>query len=127
MPYDLGRAPTLPRTKEELFAGKTRQRTLNDYVHDVHVDLWDNPEYQKLLEAVTNDEAVEGSIKADNLMAARMIREVAITEGNNHLKEKPLTAISKAINVIQDRYKQGRGRRRKMLAGIAGPETANEE
>ena len=41
----------LPQTVEELLAQRKPMvgRTLNDYVEDIHVKLWPNPTYQKLL------------------------------------------------------------------------------
>ena len=59
--FSLGRTipSRLPQTVEELLAQRKPMvgRTLNDYVEDIHVKLWPNPTYQKLLDAVYDEDA----------------------------------------------------------------------
>lgn len=96
----------LPATTQDLMSMRKsmRERTLNDHVEDVHVALWDDPAYHRALEAVYDEDAVEGSLAADNFLAATMIREHARANGNLYLKDKKLATIVKALNVVLKRY-----------------------
>lgn len=129
MAHDLPRAKSLPSSTAELLAArKTNQRrTLNDHVNDIHVTLWEDDDYQRLLEAVHQEEAVEGTLKADNLMAAQMIRNVAKQTGNPFLIGKNLETISKSLNIVLNRYDMGRKYRRKLMALSASTTAANED
>lgn len=123
MAQELNRPRSLPQTTQELLAArKTNQRrTLTDHVNDIHVQLWQNPHYQRLLEAVWNEESVEGNLRADNQEAARMIRDVARKTSNVYLKDTPLVAISKSLNVVLNRYDHGRKQRRYLVTSLKVP------
>ena len=96
-----------------------RERTLNDHVDDIHVLLWSNPNYHRALEAVYDEDAVEGSLSADNFIAAGMIREYAREHELPHVKDKKLATIVKSLNIVLRRY----GISRKERAITIGNET----
>ncbi len=103
----------LPVTTQDLLAMRKtmRERTLNDHVDDIHVALWTNPDYHRALEAVYDEDAVEGSLAADNFIAAGMIRDHARQNDNHHVKDKKLATIVKSLNVVLRRYGIGRKER----------------
>ena len=103
---DITRTLALPVTTQDLLSQRKmmRERTLNDHVEDVHIALWDNPDYHRALEAVYDEDAIEGSLSADNFLAAMMIRDYARDKKNPHLKDKKLATIVKALNVVLKRY-----------------------
>jgi hypothetical protein len=111
--------PPLPATREALIAQRKTLTTkvLNDYVDEVYLILWDDPEFRRFLEAVYNEEAIEGSTKADDLEAARMIREYAKANNIPMLPSKKLETIAKALNVVTRRYRTSRKERRSMIGG----------
>jgi hypothetical protein len=92
------------------------RRTVNDMVEEVHLLLADDEQYVEYLNAVWDEQAVEGSLSADNLMAAQMVRTRAKAIGNGAQSEK-LATISKSINVILRRYGFSRKERRDTVAG----------
>ena len=118
----IGRArPTpLPATRQDMIAQRKGEmiRTLNDHVEDAHLALYDNEQYQRFLDAVYDEDAVEGSLAADNLEAARMIREHA-REGNRdaYVADKKLATLSKALGVVLRRYGMSRKERSRMIDG----------
>jgi hypothetical protein len=71
--------PRLPETATEFLAHRKMKatRSLKDQVEDVHIALYDDKSYKALLEAVYNEQAVEGSLAADDFKAAELIREKA--------------------------------------------------
>lgn len=114
----------LPVSTQDLLAmRKTMQeRTFNDHVDDIHVILWSNPEYHRALEAVYDEEAVEGSTAADNFIAAGMIREHGRTMGNPRFKEAKLATIVKSLNIVLRRYGISRNQRKYIVGGVAVPQ-----
>jgi hypothetical protein len=120
----LAAPPPLPATKDELLAQRVGQmrRTLNDMVEDIHVALYDNEKYSAYLYAVYDEQAVEGSLAADNVMAATMVREHAKKSNNeNPLAKEKLATISKALGVVLRRYEISRKERRNMIHGETVP------
>jgi len=109
----------LPITKEELEAHLKvfHEPTLNDVVHSYHVAMWEDPQYHRYLDAVYDEDAVEGSLALDNGEAARMIRERAIAADDQRLASKKLATISKALNVVLRRYGISRKERAREVAG----------
>jgi 3'-phosphoadenosine 5'-phosphosulfate sulfotransferase (PAPS reductase)/FAD synthetase len=120
------RAPA-PAKIDEWTRHIKQERTLNDYVEDVHRALWDESiEYQRLLDATDDDEAVEGSLGADNTIAAQMVRAKALATKNHEVSKRKLATISRAINVVMRRYRQDRKRRRNTIGGeYLPPNTPN--
>jgi len=114
--------PALPATVEELLAQRQSLRimTLNDYVDGIHIALWPNAEYRRLLEAVYDEDAVEGSLTADNHIAAGMIRAYAKDPATAvpEVANKKLATIIKALNVVLRRFNMSRKQRANMIGGI---------
>ena len=110
----------LPANTSDLIAQRKTElrRTLNDHVEALHLQLYDDVKYQRLLDAVYDEDAVEGSLAADNLLAAQMIRDRA-TEGDRdkYVAEKKLATLSKALGVVLRRYGVSRKERARTIAG----------
>ena len=79
----------------------------------------------RLLDAVYDDEAVEGSLAADNLEAAAMIRDRAVKLGMTELADKKKATIAKALGVVLKRYELSRTERRNTVDGKVVPPTDN--
>ena len=92
------------------------KRTLNDLVEDIHLTLVEDPKYIGFLNAVFDEQAVEGSLAADNLEAAHMIRERAKKVGSDLEREKKAT-IAKSLGIVMRRYEWSRKERRNMVDG----------
>ena len=102
------------------------ERTLNDYVEDVHRALWDeSEEYRLFLLAVDDSESVEGSLGADNTMAAQMLRNKAEEINNKEVAKRKLATITKALNVVMRRYHADRKRRKNTVGGEYVPPDSN--
>jgi hypothetical protein len=112
--------PPLPSKIEEWQRFLKTERTLNDLVEDIHRLLVDDEElgeeYRALHRAVYDSQAVEGSLAADNLFLAIMIRDKARSVGNELADEKAHT-IARALAVVMRRYHASRKERRDMLEG----------
>ena len=111
-------APPLPtNTAAHLAHRKLKsKRTLNDLVEDVHLTMVEDEHYVAFLNAVWDEQAVEGSLSADSLMAAQMIRAKAIKQGGDLAREK-LATIAKALGIVLRRYEWSRKERRNMVHG----------
>lgn len=109
----------LPATVEEMLAQRrtVAGRTLNDYVEDLHVKLWSTPAYQQVLDAVYDEDAVEGSLAADNLMAAQMLRDYARKQEIAQIANRKLATIVKALNIVLRRYRLSRKERALTIGG----------
>lgn len=94
---------------------------LNDEVERYHDRLMHDPEkkdiYVRYLNAVWDEDCVEGSCSLDNAEACRMIRELAHSEKHGFVAEKKLALLSKSLNVVMKRYKLSRKERRMTVAG----------
>jgi len=77
--------------------------------------------YRSLLRAVYDAHAVEGSLAADNVLAAMMIRDKAAEMRSTEIVSEKLAIISMSLNVVLRRYKSSRKERRQMLAGEVVP------
>jgi hypothetical protein len=112
----------LPATAEDLQRKSLRSRTLNDYVEDVFLRLYNEDErFKSLLEAVGNEDAVEGSTFADDIVAAQVIRDAA--PDGSLVKRKNLSAIRRALNVVLRRYEISRSERARSLGGEIVPKS----
>jgi hypothetical protein len=109
-------APPLPANIDDWTRHIKVERTLNDLVEDIHRILVEKEKYRDLLRAVYDAHAVEGSLAADNVLAAIMIREKAKEIGSEVAKEK-LAVINLALGVVLRRYKMSRKQRRNTVAG----------
>ena len=112
-------APPLPATVEGLIAQRRSpaSKTLNDHVEELHLKLWADADYRKALEAVYDEEAVEGSIAADNFVASQMIRARAKDDGNTFVESRKLHTITRALKVVMRRYHISRNERALMIGG----------
>jgi hypothetical protein len=125
----LGRATPLPTSTAAHLAHRKlkSKRTLNDLVEDVHLLLVEDEKYIAFLDAVFDEQAVEGSLAADNLEAAHMIREKAVKMGSDIGKEKKAT-IAKSLGIVLRRYEWSRKERRNTVDGeVVRNETENGE
>ena len=115
--------PQLPETAGEFLAHRKLKgrRTLNDQVEDVHLALYADKQYQDFLYAVYDEQAVEGSLAADNFKAAELIREKAKKMGYEELARQKLATIDKALRVVLRRYGFSRKERRNMIGGEVVP------
>lgn len=118
------RSVPLPATLEDMLARRkiAASRTLNSYVDEIHQKLWmdysDSPDapgfkYRKLLDAVYDEQAVEGSLSIDNAEAARMIRDFARHKSHtiDYIANQKLASLVKALNIVLKRYKMTRKER----------------
>jgi hypothetical protein len=150
-PIDNGKSlrprPTpLPTNLDEWKRNIKSERTLNDRVEDIHrailadtktmvwVDMPDGKRteqprcviYAALLDAVYDEDAVEGSLATDNVEAARVIRDYARETINDVQREsyvavKKLHTLVKALNVAIARYGFSRKERARMVGGEIVP------
>jgi|SoiMethySBSTD1v2_1073268.scaffolds.fasta_scaffold470461_2 hypothetical protein len=106
--------PRLPETATEFLAHRKMKatRSLKDQVEDVHIALYDDKSYKALLEAVYNEQAVEGSLAADDFKAAELIREKAKQMNYVELAVQKLATIAKTLGVVLRRYGASRKERR---------------
>lgn len=112
----------LPATTEDLVSRKTMKPTsLNDFVDQYHVELWSEDDYKQLLDATSDEDAVEGSCAIDNAKAAEMIRTRAARDGNKYVAGKKLATIVKSLNVVLRRYHMTRKERAVMVGGVEYP------
>jgi len=114
--------PALPETVDGFLAHRKlkAKRALNDQVEDAYLALVENEKFQAFIFAVYDEQAVEGSLAADNIMAAEMIRDKAKAAGSELASEK-LATISTALGVVQRRYGFSRKERRNMVRGKIVP------
>lgn len=124
----------LPATSAEWQRITKPTRTINDEVEDIHLALWDHPDqethdrYHVLLDAVWDDETVEGSQSCDNHEAAKMIREEAQAKSPNHpLARKNISTLKKAHQVVLRRFGMDRPTRRNMVHGEIVRNPNNEQ
>lgn len=123
---DLARAAVpLPATISGWERKTKTHRTLNDQVEELHRSIYDsNERYRALLEAIYDEQAIEGSLSADHIMAAQILRTAAEKRNSAVAKEK-LATIGKCLNIVLRRYGQGRKERRYMVGGEIVPPDSN--
>ena len=109
------RGEPLPATTDEWnlrLVAKTKLK-LVDEVHQFHLELVNDPEYRKFINPLWNEDAVEGSNKADDLEAAHLIRELAKDQRPNSLTAKATKhAIAGKLGFAQGRHNLSRRQRR---------------
>jgi hypothetical protein len=124
------RPPALPSNVAELLTQRKGDlhRTLNDRVEALHLSLYDGDEhYKDLLYAVYDEQAVEGSLAADNILAAEVIRDKAKKTGDIEVGRQKLATIAKALGVVLRRYGTSRKERRDMIGGKIVPPAPKPE
>ena len=114
--------PPLPETSRELQAQRvtTRKRSLNDYVEDIHVGLWDDEEYRAYFKAAWDDESQEGSIAIDRIRACEVIRDTAKEDPINPVGRAKLSNIRAALVEVVRRFKTSTKQRRAAAYIAAG-------
>ena len=123
----LRRPEPLPAKIDEWTRHLKRVRTLNDYVEDVHRVLWDaNEDYRNYLEAVYDEDAVEGSLSVDDVFAAMMIRDKAKTLEGSPVADKNISTIKRSLNIVLRRYHADRKRRKNTVGGEYVPPEHND-
>lgn len=110
-------APALPAKLADWQRLLKQERTLNDQVEDIHRMLVEKPDYIAYLKAIYDEQAVEGSLSADNIMAATMIRERARDINDIEVSKEKLATIVKALGVVLRRYGATRKERRQTVKG----------
>lgn len=111
--------PALPRTTEGHLAHRKlkEQPSLHDIVEKVHITLVGDEKYLAFLNAVYDEQAIEGSLEADDHEAARMIRDKAQKLGISELSREKLATIRKSLGVVLRRYDFDRTTRRNTVRG----------
>jgi len=113
--HESRRSLALPTTVADLMAMKKsgKSRTVNDEVDFIHLRVWEGiPEYVSYLDAVGSEQAIEGSLVADDLEAARIIRDYAQEHGIHVVGSLKLHTIRRALLVVLRRYRISRSERR---------------
>lgn len=107
-------ARPLPATVADLIEQRKNKKSysLNDMIEKHHIALYTNDDYQSLLEAVHPEQALEGSLIADDFEAARMLREKARESGDGYVAKQKLDTIRKSLAVVLRRYGISRKERR---------------
>jgi hypothetical protein len=120
-------APPLPAKLEDWQRQLKSERSLNDLVEDIHRSLCEDDHYLAYLKAIYDEQAVEGSLGADNIMAATMIRERAKKIDGSEVGQEKLATIAKSLGVVLRRYGASRKQRRQMVHGEIVPTEMNGE
>ena len=124
----LWHAPPLPASIDDWTRHIKAERTLNDLVEDIHRKLVNEDEqYRAYLRAVYDVHAVEGSLAADNTLAAMIIRKKAEELGIDDVAKEKLAVINLALGVVLRRYKMSRTQRRNTLGGEEVPVENNSK
>src|SRR5262249_42013550 len=120
--------PPLPTNPDDWIKKIQHKKSLNDMVDEVFDRLLNNKDIEKrekfvsFLDAVWDEQAIEGARAADNLEAAAMIRQEATDNGPRELAKEKKTTIVKAMNVILRRFDgMSRNERRNMVQGQVLP------
>jgi hypothetical protein len=121
------RPEPLPNTAQGFLAQRVlkKRQTLNDQVEVVHLALAEDERYLDYLSAVWDAHAVEGSLAADNIMAATMIRDKAKKMDNLVLAREKLAIIAKCLGIVMRRYEESRTQRRNTVDGQNVPSENN--
>jgi hypothetical protein len=101
-----------------------KKMTLTDEVEQVYLKLYNDDEFRKYREGLDRDETVEGSIYADDTVAAQMIRKEGIELGLPMLSDTHtahLTAIGNSLRVAERRVNAARSQRKKAPVDEAPP------
>lgn len=124
---DLVKQPAipLPMSVEDMLSQRkvAVTRNLNDYLDDIHISLWGHSDdvirerYRAALDAVWDEDAIEGSLAMDNGIAATIIRDYAKEKSIPQVATKKLATIVKSMNVVLRRYGMSRKERRMTVGG----------
>lgn len=125
---DLREAPPLPANINDWERFTKSERTINDFVEDIHRILTnESEEYRGYLRAVWDAHAITGSLSFDNCKACEMIQKKAEElETFPEVVQEKLAVINLALGVVLRRYHKSRKQRRNMIAGEVVP-TGDDE
>ena len=119
---NLREAAPLPENIKDCERFVETERTLNDLVEDIHrILVNEDPKYRAYLRATYDAHAVEGSLAADNVLAAMIIRERAKEIGSAEVAGEKLALINLALGVVLRRYHASRKQRRYTVGGEQVP------
>lgn len=109
----------VPRKMADWVRKTEFHRTINDLVEEIHLVLVMSSDdtYRKFLDAVYDEQAIEGSLAADNIEAARLIRDEAKKRNVIRIADSKLATIVKALNIALRRYGESRNERRNRIGG----------
>ena len=113
-PNERGTEIALPVTVASLIEqrkSKTK-RTLNDLVDDIHLQLYEDADYRRYIDAVMNSQAAEGSLICDDIAASYMIRDKARELGSKYVASQNTATLRTALQVVLRRYGISRKERR---------------
>jgi hypothetical protein len=112
-PIPLSRA--LPSNVTALESQRVVKRTytLLDETEQALKALFDEPKFRRLRDALEPEETVEGSIFADDIVAAQMIRKVASELNLHQVEEADLTLLAQKLRGAERRFNAARSQRAK--------------
>ena len=104
----------LPANVTDLLAQRVVKRTVTllDEVEQAMTAIYDEPQYMRFREAIDNGDAVEGSIFADDIVSAQMIRKKAEVLGLHQVEEADLTLIAQKLRAAERRFNASRKQRK---------------
>jgi hypothetical protein len=107
------RSRDLPANVTELEAGRITARTVSllDEVEQAFLALFEEPEFKKYRDALEDDACVEGSVFADDICAAQMIRKKAEVLGLHQVEDADLTLLSQKLRAAERRFNVARKQR----------------
>ena len=108
------RRRSLPANVTELLAQRVVKRTVTllDEVEQAMTELFNEEQFKRYREALDNDSTVEGSVFADDICAAQMIRKKGDEMGLRQIGDADLTAISQKLRAAERRFNASRRQRR---------------
>lgn len=107
----------LPATRADLIRKSASKQNLNDMVETIVLTLWNDDTFQSYIEPVWNEQSVEGTLYADDIQAAGMIRDQAKKDNNPAVANQKLAVLAKVLtNVVLRRYGISRNERRQAIA-----------
>ena len=109
------RSRSLPANVADLEAQRVVKRkfTVLDEVEQAYLELYNDPKFRALREALVPEETVEGSISMDDAAAALMIRNKAAEMGLHQAAVAQLNTISLALRAAERRVNASRLQRKR--------------
>jgi hypothetical protein len=103
----------LPVTRRDLEASRVLKArpTILDQVEPIVVALWEDDNFKKLVDAIVDSDAVEGSLEIDDTMAAMTIRQYARDHHIVAVENHNLHTLRHAFRLVCKRYGVGRKQR----------------
>jgi hypothetical protein len=108
----------LPAKREELMRKIKQQRTLNDLVEEIFVQIYTDTDFQRLIAATIDAQALEGSLACDNTLAALKLREKAQELHYDEVVQEKLESIKQSLGVVLRRYGLSRKERKNKIGDV---------